>query len=150
MPVIELISLALLLAIGWLWLDSLKAREAGVLAARKACAAEDLLFLDETVSIESVRFARDDDQRLKLRRVYSFEYSDTGDNRREGSVSLIGTTVVLLNLYSMARTQLKSVHTADDRIFELTDPLEEPASTTEITIVDSSVPPSHPSKHTLH
>ena len=83
---------------GWLWLDSLRARDAAVVAARKACASEGLQFLDETVAIGSLKLARNDDGQLLLRRVYNFEYSDTGDNRREGSVVMLGQRVLLLNI----------------------------------------------------
>lgn len=31
-------------------------------------------------------------------RVYAFEYSDTGDNRRPGSIHLLGDEVILLSL----------------------------------------------------
>ena len=82
----------------WLWLDSLKAREIGIKAAKQACAEEELQFLDDTVLIRSLRLARDDDGQLKLRRVYAFEYSDTGDNRRSGSVTLLGQRVELLHV----------------------------------------------------
>jgi hypothetical protein len=57
-----------------------------------------LLLLDATVSIASLKLARDDDGRLKLQRAYDFEYSDTGDNRKRGSLVLLGTSVVLLNV----------------------------------------------------
>lgn len=82
----------------WLWLDTLKAREIGVLAAQRACAEEGLQFLDETVVGHGVRLARDDEGRLKLRRIYAFEYSDTGDNRRSGSVTMLGHIVEVLHL----------------------------------------------------
>lgn len=88
-----------LTAIGvWFWLDSLKTREIGVNAARKACQDDDLQFLDETVVGTSVRLARDDEGRLRLRRVYSFEYSDTGNDRRSGSVTLLGHDVEILHV----------------------------------------------------
>ena len=96
MPLLEIISLVLLGAGAWLWLDSLKTREIGVSAGRAACAAEGLQFLDESVAIESIWPARDDEGNLKLRRVYGFEYSDTGNNRCKGSVTLIGRQVVTL------------------------------------------------------
>jgi len=83
---------------GWYWFDTLKARENGVAAARQACAEEGLLLLDDTVAGRSTRLARDDDGRLRLRRVFAFEYSDTGDNRRAGSVSLLGHEVEFLHL----------------------------------------------------
>ncbi len=94
MPILEIISLALLGAGAWLWLDSLKTREIGVSNARSVCAADGLQFLDDSVAIESIWPVRDDEGHLKLRRVYSFEYSDTGNNRCKGSVILIGQQVV--------------------------------------------------------
>jgi len=88
-----------LTAVGvWFWLDSLKTREIGVNAARGACQEDGLQFLDETVVGTSVRLARDDAGRLRLRRVYSFEYSDTGNDRRSGSVTLLGHDVEFLHV----------------------------------------------------
>jgi len=98
MELLELLVLALLGAAVWLWLDSLKAREIGVKAAQAACADEGLQFLDDTVAIRSLRLIRDDDGRLRLRRVYGFEYSDTGDNRRPGTITLLGQRVELLHV----------------------------------------------------
>ena len=98
MELIELTALLLMAASVWLWLDSLGAREVGIRAAQAACAEEGLQFLDETVAIRSLKPARDDEGRLRLRRVYAFEYSDTGDNRRNGSVVLLGHRVLVLNV----------------------------------------------------
>lgn len=93
------ILLVLVLAAGvWFWLDGLKAREAGMRAARAACAAEGLQLLDDTVAASGIRARRDDDGRLRLARSFRFEFSDTGDNRRDGSVTVVGTEVTLLNL----------------------------------------------------
>ena len=92
----EILSM-LLLGVGvWFVLGSLKAREAAVDASRAACKAEGLLFLDDTVAIESTRPVRDSEGRLRLRRVYGFEYSDTGNNRRKGSVTIMGDAVVTI------------------------------------------------------
>ena len=96
MPWMEIISLFVLLGAGWFWLDSFKAREAGIRAARAACAADCLLLLDDTVALASVRPERDAEGRLRLRRVYDFEYSDTGNNRRRGHVTLLGDELVML------------------------------------------------------
>ncbi len=94
MPVLEIFSLLLLGALTWLWMDSLKAREACLPAARRACEAEGLLLLDETVAIASIRPLRNEDGRLALRRVYRFEYSESGNDRKQGSVTLQGHRVV--------------------------------------------------------
>ncbi len=111
MDLLELLGLALLLAAVWLWLDSLKARETGIRAAQSACDEERLQFLDDTVVIRSLRLARDDDGQLKLRRVYAFEYSDNGDNRRPGSVTMLGQQVEYLHI----RPQLYVVPKAPER-----------------------------------
>jgi hypothetical protein len=98
MPTLELFGLLVLGAIAWLWYDSLRARDAGILAVRRACDAEGLQLLDETVAIAGLKAQRNEDGQLALRRVYEFEYSDTGDNRRRGSVVMLGQRVLVLNV----------------------------------------------------
>jgi len=100
----EIAGILLLLAIAWLWLDNLKAREVALRAAREACAAEGLMLLDWTVASTRLRLARDDDGRVRLQRAYDFEYSDTGDNRLKGGVVLLGHRVVML------RTGVRTLH----------------------------------------
>ena len=56
------------------------------------------MLLDDTVAISNLKPARDGDGRLKLQRAYDFEYSDTGDNRLQGSVVMLGHRVVILNV----------------------------------------------------
>jgi len=80
-----------LLAAGiFLWLDSLRARERAVLAGRKACERHELQFLDDTVSFARIRLARDEAGQLKIARTYTFEFSDTGNNRRHGAIVMLG------------------------------------------------------------
>ena len=86
----EILGIVVLAALAWLWLDSLKARE--------VCAAEGLLFLDDTVAIASLKPVRNDEGQVTLQRAYDFEFSDTGDNRLKGSVVMRGHRVVLLNV----------------------------------------------------
>ncbi|GAA5175948.1 hypothetical protein GCM10025771_09480 [Niveibacterium umoris] len=92
----ELGALLLLAGAVWLWLDSLRARDAGIVAARKTCEHEGVQLLDETVAIAKIRLARNDDGQLRLQRTYRFEFSDTGNNRRNGEVTLVGAEVVSL------------------------------------------------------
>jgi len=94
----EILSVLALAAVGWFLWDSLRAREAANAAIRPACRAEQLLFLDDTVALESVWPARDAEGRMRLRRVYRFEYSDTGDNRRKGSITLLGSAVDAIDI----------------------------------------------------
>jgi hypothetical protein len=110
MPGLEIAGILLLAGLAWLWLDSLKVREAAIAAARAACEQEGLLLLDATVSIASLKLARDDDGHLKLQRAYDFEYSDTGDNRKKGGVVLLGTRVVLLNVGLRLASTERTLH----------------------------------------
>lgn len=98
MPLAELAALLLICLIAWFWFDSLKAREAGVAAARVACEREGVQLLDDTVASRSLRLGRDDNGRMAIRRAYDFEYSDSGFDRYRGSVVLLGREVVMLDL----------------------------------------------------
>jgi hypothetical protein len=88
----------------------MQAREAAVAAARTACDAEGLQFLDDTVGIAGLRPARNGNGRLLLQRVYDFEFSDTGDNRRKGSVVMLGRRVVVLNLGQRPPAEVTRIH----------------------------------------
>ena len=88
-----------LLAAGILfWLDSLRARERALKAGRAACERHELQFLDDTVSVSRVRLGRDDDGQLKIARTYTFEFSDTGNNRRHGAIVMLGAELQDLQL----------------------------------------------------
>jgi hypothetical protein len=92
---------AALLFIGiglFLWIDSLRARERAVQAGRSACKRYDLQFLDDTVSVARLRLARDEEGQLRIARTYTFEFSDTGNNRRHGAVMMLGAQVLDLRL----------------------------------------------------
>ena len=110
MPVLEILSLVVFAGVVWLWLDSLKAREVAVRAARAACTAEGLLLLDDTVAIANLKLKRDDDGYVKLQRAYDFEYSDTGNNRLKGSVVLLGHRVMLLNIGLRLPENVRTLH----------------------------------------
>ena len=80
------------------WIDSLRARERALAAGRRACERYGVQLLDETVQFARLRLARDEAGRLRLRRTYSFEFSDTGNNRRHGAVVMLGGEVQDLHL----------------------------------------------------
>jgi hypothetical protein len=75
----------------FLWIDSLRARERAVQAGRSACERYRLQFLDDTVSFARLRLARNEDGELRIARTYSFEFSDTGNNRRHGAIMMLGS-----------------------------------------------------------
>ncbi len=80
-----------LLGLGlWFWVDSMNARERAIAAAMKACRELDVQFLDQTVALESMKPARNRQGHLVWRRIYSFEYSIQGIERRQGRAILRG------------------------------------------------------------
>jgi hypothetical protein len=81
-----------------LWVDSLRARERAVQAGRSACQRYDLQFLDDTVSFARIRLARNDEGELRIVRTYTFEFSDTGNNRRHGAIVMLGGELQDLHL----------------------------------------------------
>mgnify|MGYP001058507750 CR=1 FL=1 len=89
---------ALLVGLGWFWWDGLNKRELAIRAARAVCQRAGVQLLDETVALKSIRPQRDDDMKMRVRREYFFEYSDTGDNRLPGYVYLLADRVVSANL----------------------------------------------------
>lgn len=95
---LELAAVAVVVAAGWFLWSSLRAREAANAAIRPACRAEGLLFLDDTVALDRLRPRRDGEGRLAIERVYRFDYSDTGDNRRRGRVTVLGARVLHVDL----------------------------------------------------
>jgi hypothetical protein len=106
----EIAAIVSIAALVWLWFDSLKAREAAVRAARAACGSEMVMLLDDTVAISGIKAVRDDDGRLKLQRVYVFEFTDSGDNRLKGSIVLVGHRVVIVNIGSRDGAARRTLH----------------------------------------
>ncbi|MHB9119844.1 MAG: DUF3301 domain-containing protein [Burkholderiales bacterium] len=89
----EVTLLLVLIALVWLWQDSLRAREAALQAGKAACQRQGMQFLDDTLALASLRLGRNRRGQTVLRRVYRFEFSDTGNNRLSGSVVMAGGRV---------------------------------------------------------
>ena len=85
--------LLLLAAIVWFWIDSLRALDAARIAGRRECKKYDVQFLDDAISSIAIALVRDDFGRLAIRRTYRFEFSETGDSRLEGRLTLLGRKV---------------------------------------------------------
>ena len=80
------------------WRDSLGAREQARAASSRACRQMGVQLLDDTVALERLWPRRDRDGRLKLERLYVFEFTDTGQRRQTGSVLLVGSRVEVLHM----------------------------------------------------
>jgi len=86
MEVAGLIFLAVV--VGW-WVASMQAREVALKAGKRSCMTAGVQFLDDTLELRRVRLRRNDLGQLVFFREYRFEFSDTGDNRRAGTVTVM-------------------------------------------------------------
>lgn len=102
----ELLLAAALAGLGWLWWDGLNKRELAIRAARAVCQQAGVQLLDETVALKHFALARDENQRMRVRREFFFEYSDTGNNRLPGYVYLLGDRVLSANLILPASLEM--------------------------------------------
>lgn len=90
--------LALLAALAWFWLDSMKARDLAVHSARETCEQQGMQLLDATVSLARLKLARSSRGHATLARTYRFEYSHDGATRQTGFVQLRGHRIEAIGL----------------------------------------------------
>lgn len=90
--------LAIVLVLAWFWFDSMKCNDIAITAARRAAHLSGVQLLDDTVALDKIRVIRGRNGWVSLRRIYRFEFSDTGDNRRGGVVVLRNAQVETVNL----------------------------------------------------
>ncbi|HQU16483.1 MAG: DUF3301 domain-containing protein [Gammaproteobacteria bacterium] len=100
---LPLAGLLLLGMIVWAWRDTMRAREAANRVCTETCAGLGARLLDDTVSLRRLRLQRNRDGHLQLTRVYGFEYSDTGENRRQGTIVMAGAEVQFLHMEAADR-----------------------------------------------
>ncbi|HEX4300251.1 MAG TPA: DUF3301 domain-containing protein [Gammaproteobacteria bacterium] len=93
------IVLLLLTMAGFLfWNDSLQARDRMLQSCARLCRELKLQFLDETVVLTRIRFARSARGWPEFIRIYSFEFSGTGQDRWTGRATLAGRRVLSVQL----------------------------------------------------
>lgn len=103
MDFMSLIYMMVLVAVGGFWLNSIRVLEIARNAGKQACIKADVQFLDDTVSGIGIRLVRNRSGRRVLQRTYRFEYSETGNNRIEGKVVMLGDAVELVTMHPYLR-----------------------------------------------
>lgn len=93
-----LLALIVLAAFGWFWNDSLQAREHMTETCARICGDMQLQFLDETVALARLRLTRTASGGLAWRRLYVFEFSESGSDRWKGRALLTGQRVESVQL----------------------------------------------------
>ena len=103
MDFMSLIYMMVLVALGWFWLNSIRVLELARNAGKQACISAEVQFLDDTVAGIGIKLVRNRSGRRVLQRTYRFEYSETGNNRIEGKVIMLGETVELVTMHPYLR-----------------------------------------------
>ncbi|MEZ5448844.1 MAG: DUF3301 domain-containing protein [Thiolinea sp.] len=103
----SLIFLGLLGVLAWFWQDSLRSRERAIQAAAQACREMGAQLLDQTVSLESLKPARTARGRLILRRIYGFDFSIAGYERRRGRAFMLGRKLEQLQIDTEGGTTIE-------------------------------------------
>jgi hypothetical protein len=91
-------SLLVIALAAWFWIDSLRARERALAACAYACAERDLQLLDQTVALSRLGLKRNPQGRVRLWRVYAFEYSTDSIDRWRGHATLFGPAVASVEM----------------------------------------------------
>ena len=80
------------------WWYSTTSRETAVRFAREACRRCSVQLLDETVSLSKIRLQRSERGHMSIARWYTFEFSTSGQDRRSGTLGLLGGKLLDMHL----------------------------------------------------
>lgn len=108
----ELLLLALLIAMGWFWLDSIAKREVAIKLGRELAGRWQLQLLDETVACTQIRLGRDNRGHAQLLRLYDFEVSASGAERMQCTLQILGKQLQNWHIppYAQADSVANNVH----------------------------------------
>ena len=94
----EIFLLLLLGVFVLLWQSGARSKEQAVIIARRECQRKQLQLLDQTVVLEQLQLHRGESDWPVIWRLYKFEYTDTGEQRYIGQLSLSGRRLVRIDL----------------------------------------------------
>ncbi len=93
-----LIYLAVLIAGILFWLDSRRAHEFALGICKHLCEKENMLLLDQTVSLSKLSLAKRHG-RTVFARTFRFEFSDRIDERQQGELLMHGTEPMAVTMF---------------------------------------------------
>lgn len=94
----ELIFITVIIAVGWLWSDSMKAREMAFSAVSAYCRKLELQLLDDYVALNGFYPKLNSCRRVEVLRSYAFEFSSTGLERYNGKIVIVAGRVQSIDL----------------------------------------------------
>ena len=94
----DLLLIALLGAAVMYWWDTSYTNELALNTSRHLCQREQLQLLDETVVRQRIWLGRGSTGNFQLCRIYTFDYSDDRDSRKQGYIVTLGHHVAEASL----------------------------------------------------
>lgn len=94
----EVLLLLVVVAAVLYWQSAMRCKEIAAMAARRECKLCNVQLLDQTVHLVKLSASRDTGGTWRIWREYRFEYSDDGEARREGRLTLLGQRVIRVAL----------------------------------------------------
>ncbi len=92
------------IAASWHFYLGMKAKELAMSVGRIACRRNDLQFLDETAHQVRFSISRNDKGRWCAWRKFVFEYTENGEERLNGEVTILGGRVIHVYLAGVNTT----------------------------------------------
>lgn len=89
----ELLLIGFIAFIFWLWRDSMTSREKAFKISKQACQQLDVQLLDDTVSLAKLKLCRNKNGVMALCREYTFEFTQSGEARHLGRISMAGQII---------------------------------------------------------
>ena len=93
-----LITLVIMAALIWFWVDSMRTHEVALKRCAAMCREMDVQLLDQTVRIARLRLGRDRRGRIQLRRFYVYDFSTDGQDRWFGIAILLGQHIEYIRM----------------------------------------------------
>lgn len=90
MTLFDLSILAIVIVCAWLIWAHLEVSRLARIQAAKACTAQGLILLDQTVILKKLRPCKSNHSLFAIERQYIFEFSAIGDSRYQGRLRFIG------------------------------------------------------------
>lgn len=94
----SILFLLLLTLIAWFWFDSVRAKERAMTASALACQEIQAQFLDQTASLNSIKFSRNQRGQTVFKRIYNFDFSYDREQRHQGRIIMNGLQVQEIQL----------------------------------------------------
>ncbi|MGK0339197.1 MAG: hypothetical protein ACJAYE_002312 [Candidatus Azotimanducaceae bacterium] len=94
----ELLLVVAVTAGGLYWLAAMRCKEIAVASARRECNRCEVQLLDQTVHQHHLSLSRDQAGQWRVWRQYRFEYSENGDTRLTGAMTMLGQKITRIAL----------------------------------------------------